>query len=308
MAGIYSAIILGAGNVAGGYDKPGDALVLTHAHAYLSHSGFNLKGFYDTDLSVCKQMAQKWGVSAFEKMDDIGSVDVVSICTPDACHLTSLQQALALKPKVIFLEKPLANNQADAKCIVQLSATTAICVNYTRRFVPEFRQLADDISRNAFGSFLAGTGYYGKGTIHNGSHLIDLVRMLLGDITASQITASITDFYADDPTKSLVLDMACGGSVFLHGVDCRHLVMFELDLLFQHARIRILDSGERIEFYANAVSEKYPDEKMLQLIKTENTSIDQAIAIAVDEIYQHLQHGVPFVSTVPQAMEAIHFG
>lgn len=308
MTPCFTAVILGAGNVAGGYDAPGQPHVLTHAHAYLAHTGFSLKGFFDTNVDVCRQMADKWGVDAYPSIEEIGSVDVVSVCTPDACHLASVRQALTLKPKFIFLEKPAANRVEDAQAILALSQACTVSVNYTRRFVPELQVLAARIQHGEFGDLLAGTGCYGKGAIHNGSHLFDLVRMLLGNIASTHAVSEVQDYCPDDPSYAFVLSMEAGATVFLHAIDCRYIALFELDLVFQRARVRILDSGERIEYQLVGNSEKYAGESVLQSAEIVNTRIDQAMSFAVDEIYRHLVRGDKLLSPLVQAIEALHFG
>ena len=55
---MYKAVIIGAGNIAAGFDSPKSEKVLTHAHAILLHPDFELLGFYDRDeKSPGKQLA-----------------------------------------------------------------------------------------------------------------------------------------------------------------------------------------------------------------------------------------------------------
>src|SRR5574344_2987894 len=104
---MYNALIIGAGQIAGGYDTPDSSAVLSHAHSYSLNPEINLLGFYDVTIEQAQKMAKKWNVKAFEKPIQ---TDIISICTPDFCHLQSIKEALKLNPKIIFLEKPLSNN------------------------------------------------------------------------------------------------------------------------------------------------------------------------------------------------------
>lgn len=42
-------VIIGAGNIAAGFDTPESKKILTHAHAVVVNPDFQLLGFYDID-------------------------------------------------------------------------------------------------------------------------------------------------------------------------------------------------------------------------------------------------------------------
>lgn len=304
---MYNALILGAGQIATGYDNLQNSCVLTHAHAYVKHEGFNLLGFYDVDSEKAKTASIKWGVNYFSTLDEIKNVDVVSICSPDEFHLSSLNEILKLNPKCIFLEKPIANNIEDAKKIIKVSKKIPILVNYSRRFVSEFQELGKKIKQAKFGDFQYGVGYYGKGFIHNGSHMINLLDLLVGKITSVDIVQEFEDFYPNDKTKTAILTIN-HKKFTMKGIDCRNYTIFELDLLFKKGRIRILESGNKIEIYLPSNNDKYLDYVNLKLSETINTKLDFAMLNAVDNIYNHIQNNEPLMSTVQQAFEAINYG
>lgn len=304
---MLNALIIGSGQIAAGYDNPQDNCVLTHAHAYTKHDKFNLLGFYDFDFEKAKIAAAKWGVNAFSALDEIKNVDVVSICSPDNFHLSSLKEALRLNPKLVFLEKPLSDNLEEAKEIIEISKKVPILVNYSRRFVPEFQELSKKIKEGKFGAFQYGVGYYGKGFIHNGSHMTNLLDLLVGKVTNADIVQEFEDFYPNDKTKTAILTI--NNKIFtMKGLDCRNYTIFELDLMFEKGRIRILESGKKIEIYLPKESDKYAGYVNLELSETINTNLDFAMLNAVDNIYQHLENKKPLKSTVQQAFEAINYG
>lgn len=305
---MYNALIIGAGQIASGYDTPQDNCVLTHSHAYLNHDQFNLLGFYDVDFEKARNAAVKWNVDAFLKLDEIKNVDIISICSPDNYHLSSLKEALKLHPKCIFLEKPIANNTESAKEILEISKKIPILVNYSRRFVPEFQELARTIKDNKFGNFQYGVGYYGKGFIHNGSHMTNLLGLLIGKIQKVDVISEFVDFYEKDPTKTALLSFEGNKKFYMQGVDCNNFTIFELDLLFEKARIRIIESGNKIELYEVKENEQYEGYKNLVLKEIINTKLDFAMYIAIDNIYKYLENNEPLKSTVHQAFEAINYG
>lgn len=304
---MYNALIIGSGQIASGYDSPQDSFILTHAHAYLKHEKFNLLGFYDVDFERAQIAAQKWGVKAFVELEEGNDVDVISICSPDDFHLSSIKEALKLNPKLIFLEKPLSDNLDEAKEILEISKNVPILVNYSRRFVPEFQELAQNIKNGLFGDYMFGSGYYGKGFIHNGSHMTNLIELLIGKIDKVDVLEEFEDFYPNDTTKMAVLTIN-KKKFTMEGIDCRDYTIFEIDLWFKKGRLRILESGQKIEFYLPKESEKYAGYINLELSATINTSLTFAMLNAVDNIYQYLENNEPLKSNVQQAFEATQYG
>lgn len=305
---MYNALIMGAGQIAGGYDNPETTAILTHAHAYKEHKDINLLGFYDINFSNALKMAEKWNCNAFKTLEEVSDIDIISICTPDEFHLSSLKQALKLKPKLIFLEKPLSNNINEANKILEISKTIPILVNYSRRFVKEFQDLAQKAKDNLWGEFETGNGYYCKGFVHNGSHMTNLVNLFLGPIKKTADICEFNDFYEKDPTKSVVFSANNGNKFFMQGTNCNNFTMFEIDLIFQKSRIRILEAGKKIELYSIKENEQYKGYFNLVLKETLKTELDFALLNAIDNIHSYLTNGEPLKSTVQQALEAINYG
>lgn len=305
---MYNCLIIGSGQIAGGYDNPECEAVLTHAHAYKKHPNFNLLGFYDVDYEKSEQMAKKWGAKAFKTLEEVKNVDVISICTPDEFHLSKLKDSLKLNPKLIFLEKPLSNNIDEAKEILEISKYIPILVNYSRRFIPEFQELSDKIKNNEFGKFQGGNGIYDKGFIHNGSHMTDVLSLLIGKIKNTLILDEFVDCYESDPTKTVIFSFENDKKFFMQGVDCNNFDIFELDLIFEKARIRIIESGYKIEFYNVVEYQKIKGYKCLELDKTIETQKDFAMLNAVDNISGYLKNKEKLMSTAEQAYEAIAYG
>ena len=111
-----------------------------------------------------------------------------------------LEQALSHRPRAVIAEKPLASSSAEGERIVgsYREAGVPLIVNYTRRFVPAWQQLR---GREA----MTATIRYAKGVRHNGTHAIDLCRMLFGECTDHKPLARKHDHWSDDPTVSAFL-------------------------------------------------------------------------------------------------------
>jgi len=285
-----SVLIIGAGQIASGHDTQESISILTHSHAVSMHSKFNLLGFYDTNKHNATQAAAKWGVKAY---DQPVHADVAVVCTPDDVHLDSVRQVASTSPKLIILEKPVARTLEDYCKICEISKKVPIQVNFSRRFVPEFTFLS--VILKNYGVFLTGSGLYGKGFIHNGSHLIDLLELLVGKIDFVKKISETHDFYEDDPTKTVCIRFS-QGEFFMVGVDCRNYTVFELDLCFEKARIRILNAGKTIEIFEPTPSEEYKGYVYLTQRRTLHPDLGKAMLNMYQNVYEHIACGAPLLS------------
>ena len=75
----YNVLIVGAGDIGSGYDNPNSIEVLTHAHAFVKHDGFNLIGFVETNNGVALNAAKKWSTSTFTSIKDAFSRNEIDI-------------------------------------------------------------------------------------------------------------------------------------------------------------------------------------------------------------------------------------
>lgn len=306
----FSVLIIGAGQIGAFFDSPAQTAVLTHGHAFARHPGFQPPSFVDIDQEKAGQAARIWGGKAYPSIDEAfrqGKFDVAVVAVPDEFHYEVLKQLVAHPVKCVLAEKPLAKTLSQATKISALyrDCGIPIAVNYMRRFVPEFLDLRARIASGEFGEFLGGCGYYGKGTLHNGSHLVDLLRFLLGEIASATGLCCIRDWSEADPSWSAVLDLCCGGRVMLQAVDCRHYTIFELDLLFGRKRVRMVDSGFALELYDTQDSSMFQGYRTLSSPTRQDTSLSSAFYAAADAIHAFLTAGEPLPCTATDGVKAI---
>jgi len=140
----YNALIIGAGRMGAFFDSPKDkSKILTHAHAYTNHDGFNLVGFYDINPTKASNAAKRWGTKSFKSIAEAfhkNKIDIVSVAVPDQFHFSTLVEIIKYRPKIVFVEKPLTTSEFYTEKIVKLYKKFRIplLVNYSRRFIPEF--------------------------------------------------------------------------------------------------------------------------------------------------------------------------
>ncbi len=102
-----------------------------------------LVGVYDIDAAKGRKVAEEFGVTAFESMEDIyGRVDGVSVAVPSSGHFEVASQLI--KHKIACLiEKPIAVNIEEADALVKLAAENdvTIAVGQIERFNPAVQAL-----------------------------------------------------------------------------------------------------------------------------------------------------------------------
>ena len=306
----YRVAIIGAGRIGAMLDEPSNPHILTHAHGYKACEGFEIVGFVDSNLDKAEAASARWGGTAFGSMEELfetQAIEVVSICLPDELHYATLL-ALAEKPvQFIFLEKPAVRTAEEADVVRTLYGKLPIRVqvNYTRRFVPEIRSIREAIRSGKYGAFLTGTGYYGKGLLHNGSHMVDLLQFLVGEVGKVAEVSEIVDFYDQDPSVSAVLTMCCGGIFYLCHIDSRKFHVFELDLIFERKRIRICELGTIIEEYSVGNNRLFEGYRTLNKDAEYATEHPKAMYHAIANIRDNLDRNEPLVCTLEESLGAV---
>lgn len=253
-------VIIGCGRIGSeAADDQARIGVYSHAGAYTACAATRLVAVCDRDPARARRCAQRWG--GLPWYTDVAALlraerpDLVSVCTPDATHEAVLRQVLAA-PSVrgVLAEKPLAMRAAAARRLVQQARTRGVtlAVNYSRRYAASHARVRALLAAGRLGDIQAVTGYYGKGTLHNGTHWFDLVRWLFGEIV------SVTGWKgADAETHGALLRFASGLTATLHPTDARAYALFELDVLGTRGRLRLTDFGQRVERSRVAPSAQY---------------------------------------------------
>ena len=303
-----SVLIVGAGRIGAFYDKPGQEQILSHAHAFSSHPDFELAGFVDPNLEAGERAAILWGGQAFPDLASAfahrGSIDVVVVAVPDELHALTLDQLAESTVRLIFAEKPFTQSESQAQAVVDRLSQRGlpIVVNYSRRFVPQFAEMKQRIS-SEFGRLLRGTAYYGKGSLHNGSHLINLLLFLFGDIKVCRsLDRPLLDWSSADPTGSALLQTSDGGTIGVWAVDSQLLTIFELDLLFENARVRMTNSGQTLEIQIVVADPLFAGYRILGPSESFATELFQSLKYARQNILDILNGTASSLSPVEDAL------
>lgn len=306
----YRVAIIGAGRIGAQLDDPQSPHILTHAHGFRACGGFEIAGFVDRALDKAEAASACWGGRAFDSLERLFAaepVEVVSVCLPDELHYETLL-ALAERPvRFIFLEKPAVRTAQEAEAVRAIydKLPVRVLVNYTRRFVPEIRRIRETIQNGDYGAFLTGTGYYGKGLVHNGSHLVDLLQFLVSEVGEVVKISETVDFYEHDPSVSALLHLRGGGVFYLRHIDCRKFDIFELDLTFERKRIRICELGTVIEQYSVGDNEVFTGHRTLNKDAEYGTDHRKAMLHAVANIRNNLDRDESLMCTLGESCDTV---
>ena len=303
----YHILIVGAGRIGSMFDKPGASRILTHAHAFTTHPRFVLKGIVDPDFERSQEAATRWNCRPFRMIEEAFAemIDIAVVASPDETHYCLLKE-LAQRPlRLVIAEKPLTQTLEQATEIVELykHKNIPVAVNYTRRFAKGVVSLQKDIRERKFGKLLRGVGYYGKGILHNGSHMIDLLDFFFGNVQTKEVFETINDFYENDPTVSCRLILGNDNAGFtLFGMDCRNYTIFEMELFFEKARIRMVESGDRFEIYHVIDSPVFQGYRVLDHCNTFDSGNAESFYQLAETVANCLDYGNPLPSTAETAL------
>lgn len=262
--------------------------VQSHAEAMVAHPRTRLAAVCDADLERVVSARDRFGPCAMFTdpglMLDSILPALVTISTPDDTHAELVRLALS-KPatRAILVEKPLASRVAEARNLAREASAknVLLAVNYSRRYCPAFQSLRQEIQRGDYGRIQCIHGFYGKGIVHNGTHWIDLLRFLVGDIADASV---LPGSFPDPETPSVQFITASGVPAVLQATDSAAFTLFEMDILGTQGRVQIRNAGHELARFESDESPLYHGHRNL-LAKTSATHcLKDAMIHAIDDI------------------------
>jgi predicted dehydrogenase len=310
---MLNVLIVGCGNIAGGFDqdRPQSDTPFTHAGAYTRHGGFTVTACVEPDAVRREAFMRRWAVPrGFSSMQEVLQAglhfDVVSICSPTAAHGDDALTALQLHPRLIFCEKPLTTSAADTAVLTARCAEAGmlLAVNYIRRWDPEVMQLAQQLRNGVWGAVRAASGWYNKGVLNNGSHMIDLLYLLLGELEVCHVGPGMHDLLPDDPSLPALLRAAGDIPVQLNCGHAGDYSLFELQLVTERGVIAIEEGGLQWRLRPAVESPNFRGYRSLGADQRRPGGVGQAMLAAVGQIHDVLHQGGTLSSTGENALQA----
>lgn len=258
----YRTLMVGFGDIASGL---GQDLKMaryfeyaSHASVLSAHPAFDWLGTVDLREAALIGARDKWQIPVVET--DLAAAiekvrpEIAVLATPPGQRA----EAVAAMPdlKAVLVEKPLSGpNDNDGKALATICAERGIpvLVNYWRRADRNFRDLAAGGLKARIGAPQAVFGIYGKGLANNCSHMIDFLRMLLGDVTTVQALGPAVPSPDSTVPGDLQLPFALtleDSTVASFGtVDFHHYREVGLDIWGERGRLSVLLEGLSATFF-----------------------------------------------------------
>lgn len=294
----YDVLIVGCGNIAGGFDVSRAAGLppLTHAGAFAKHGGFKLTACVDPNKEQRAEFAKRWNVShSVSEIAELcvgpGTYDVVSICSPTNMHREHIVQALELNPRVIFCEKPLTGEGDTASDIVDACQQQGVtlAVNYSRRWDPIVNELIHDVNAGVWGNVRSVVAHYNKGIVNNGSHMLELILRLLGPVEIVEIACANNDFWPSDATVAVLLTAVDGNvPIYLNPANARDYSFFELELVCEKGVVRMLSGGMTWQFRKAVRSSQFDGYQTVEEMQHIPGRYLETMSLAVNNLSDHL--------------------
>ena len=134
------------------------------------------------------------------------------------------------------------------------------------------------------------SGSYVKGLRHNGTHWLDLLRMLAGEPVSVRGWDRLGEG-GGDPTLDAELTLAGGAGVRLAGLDAERFTLFELDLIGTRGRARVLEAGHTLELWDVGPDLRYPGYAALHPSRRFSRALHDAILHAVADLVRVVTAG-----------------
>jgi len=306
-------LIVGCGNIAGVFDqgRPPSDLLYTHAGAYTRDGRFSLVVCVEPDDKRRTEFMDAWDVpTGFRSIDEVVysgiQFDVISICSPTQCHAYDLEIALRLKPKLIFCEKPVTISLAETERLVAECGKLNIplVVNYSRRWDPDILKLQTDMQAGRWGQLRSVVGYYNKGILNNGSHMLDILHLLVGPMDIVKVGKPVHDFSPNDPSVPVWLEGPQGIPVHLVCGHAEDYAIFELQLIFSQGVLTMEEGGMFWRERRAINSETFKGYRMIGEGVRRAGEYPRAMLQAVDNIYRAIIQGDHLASTGESALVA----
>jgi len=294
----------------------------THAQVLMDHPGFDWVAAVDTNQTTLqglkKRLVHLDVSSSCESLQSRHAIEVAVIATPPNSRASIIDALPNLK--AILLEKPIGADVATASQFLLDCDTRgiAVLVCLPRRFDASFRKLKLGGLYDCIGEPVAAFGSYGNGLANNGSHLLDMIRMLLGEVVSVQAVAGIPGFIEGpvpyDLNIPFVCTLAARHAVMVHPLYFSNYREVGLDIWGREGRFQILHEGLTFAFSPRQVSRILSNAAEIahEQTRIEISSVGRALYAVYENLHSVLQGGQSYCTgedglRLMQLIEAIRF-
>lgn len=260
------AAVIGCGRIGCGFDDdPRRHHVSTHAGAYAEAQGVVLAALCDLDRDKVSKYAAKYGVKGYtdpSEMLEAEKPDLLSVCTREDSHLEMVRLGVEQGVKLILCEKPIADSLEAAAEMIALCRQHGVLlsINHQRRFDVMHQEAAAFIRGGGLGRIQQVRCTYGAGIRNTGTHLIDGLRLLVGEAVAVRAEMGLNPSgNPHDPNLDGYVELEGGVRAWLQSCDVKHYYLFETEILGTRGRLCLTSSGLDLKYEEVASSKLFPE-------------------------------------------------
>jgi len=298
----------------------------THAGGYDAHPKVKLVAGCDINEKRLKKFKGQWkGVKTYTDIQKFlkQDLDIISIAVWTENHYKVLQEVVkSPSVKVILTEKPLASTVRQGSRILRLCEKYGkkLIVYHVRQWDASYMHARELIQEGKLGKIktvfcqtlsrkppkLPRKKYTGGTFFHDGTHLIDILRYLCGNVKSID-SVKVKRPWGKDYVESHVyacLKLKKNIEVFVEGGGEREYFTFHLDIQGTHGRLQIGNHIRKLSITEESKQFSGFHELEEKDFVLKNT-ITNAHYNCVENIVDHIHNGAPLLSTGADALEAL---
>lgn len=287
-----------------------------HAQVLAEHPAFDWRAVVDPDPVALAEAQGDWRVPAVAA--DAGAlgaaaaeVEVAVLATAPDTRLGVLDAFPGLR--AVFVEKPLGTTLEAARMFRDACAArnVMVAVNFWRRADEVLRRLAAGELEERIGALQGGIVLYGNGLHNNGTHMIDMVRMLCGEVVGCTLLGVERGFsegpIPGDRNPRFALDLANGATIAFQPIRFADYRENGMILWGERGRFEVMNEGLSNAFYPRQANRAMQGEREIAFDAPERlaSSVGTALYTMYDNIAHALDAGDPslLASTGDSALE-----
>lgn len=138
-----------------------------HLPEYKMNEQVELVAVCDINIERANSVAQQYGVKAYTNYEELlasGTVEAVSVCTPNYLHAPISVAALNSGVHVLC-EKPMATSEEEAKAMIEAAKTNGkkLMIGHNQRFVASHQKARELIEKGEIGKIYSFRTAFGHG-------------------------------------------------------------------------------------------------------------------------------------------------
>lgn len=234
---MYKVGVIGLGQIAAMYGKPGDAAPYCHVGGVKLSKRVELAAVAELSPDATSRFRDRWG-ETFPALKYYGNaaemlqrekLDIVAVCVKGPYHFTVMKDVIAAGPRAIFLEKPPTCSLAEMDELVAAASAKRIpiTVSYSRHWCPHVMRLAELVKGGLIGKVQQVVGHTHHAFLSFASHTTDLICQFAGYepvavyARGKVVGEAPTGFEPEPAMDSMLIEFA-GGIVGVQVGDSEH--------------------------------------------------------------------------------------